>query len=114
MRAIEGTGVSIPRYFGLSVKLEGEPLWEAKFNTADTGNALAEVTGRLSQPTGDGGEGLPSHPRYVIGLYVADARLMLAAQRERALIIGGLILASALAAFVGFLMARRAFYRQLR
>ena len=47
-------------------------------------------------------------------VYLAEPAFLYARQRQRSLLFGGLILASALAALAGFLAARRAFYRQLR
>lgn len=59
------------------------------------------------------GDPLPGQPHYVLRILLADRNLMLAAHHQRMLRFGALILASAIAAIIGFLAARRAFRRQL-
>lgn len=101
--------VPIPKYFSVTAELEGAGAFcisqGGKTNLVPSGAILAELPDVVSGP---------DYPRCVFRIQLADANLMFAAQRQRAFLIGGLILASALAAFVGFLAARRAFYRQLR
>ena len=83
------------------------------------------LTARLSS---DGGPASPSPPESSdqntrlgsnppyhgqLQIYLADGAGFYAQQRQRALIFGALVGLSALAAFVGFLAAQRAFHRQL-
>ncbi len=107
--AIHEARVSIPPYFGLTCELAGSrPI---SFSQWDSGNP------RVLGPTLAEVEGVDNHLRnakYTLRIQVADAALMYAAQRQRAMMTGALLLASALAAFIGFFAARRAFYRQLR
>jgi signal transduction histidine kinase len=53
-------------------------------------------------------------PQLTLRLSLVDPAQLFAQQQQRTLLFGGLILASALTAFVGLLTARQAFYRQLR
>jgi len=58
-------------------------------------------------------ESLPT-PRFALGLWLAEPGRLFAQQRQRTWLFGGLIVSSMLAAVVGLVAARRAFYRQLR
>ena len=59
-------------------------------------------------------EGLPSRPRFVLQLYVADQALLLSSYWRHALLLAGLVAASAFAALIGVIASWRAFRRQLR
>ena len=107
-RAIADAKVSIPRYFALSGELEGAPFALPSYGNGTAGTAktvLAEATGSISTA---------GQPRYALRIHLADAGMMLSAHRQRALLFESLILASAIAAMIGFAAAWRAFYRQLR
>ena len=60
------------------------------------------------------GKTLPSRPRFVLQLYVADPALLFSSYRRHALLLAGLVAASALAALFGVVASWRAFQRQLR
>ncbi len=127
-RALENSQVKLPGYLGLVAWLEGEPLtlperWSPGRSTNAAPALLAEANGGLSnlgvlQKTPKGPEieweGLPSRPRFVLQLYVADPALMFASYRRHALLLAGLVAASAFAALIGVMASRRAFRRQLR
>ena len=57
---------------------------------------------------------LPSRPRFVLRVYLADPALLFAAYRRQALLLTGLVAAAAFGALVGVFAAWRAFQRQLR
>ena len=128
VRALENSEVKLPSYLGIAAWLEGEPLtlperWSPGRDTNSAPQMLAEANGGLSNPgkprKGAGGpelawEGLPSRPRFVLQLYVADPALMFSSYRRHALLLAGLVAASAFAALVGVVASWRAFQRQLR
>ena len=60
------------------------------------------------------GKSLPSRPRFVLQLYVADPALLLSSYWRHALLLAGLVAASAFAALIGVVASWRAFQRQLR
>jgi two-component system phosphate regulon sensor histidine kinase PhoR len=66
---------------------------------------LARVQGHLD---------VPGSPEWEVRLCLANPAQLFAEQRQRTLLIGGLIVVSALAAIIGLAAARGAFYRQLR
>ena len=107
VRAIRASGVAVPGYFGLTAELEGEPLGLSGSRATQAGAArvFAEAQDQLDPPGG---------PRWVLRLRLADPARLFAQQRQRTLLFGGLIAASALAAICGLAAARSAFYRQLR
>jgi signal transduction histidine kinase len=134
VRAIRAAPVAVPGYFSLTAELDGEPLDPGGLRAARPGAArvLAEVQEPLAQSglvlpvEAMGGEtSSPARPRralepmpggaqWVLRLCLADPARLFAQQRQRTLLFGGLIVASALAALVGLAAARGAFYRQLR
>jgi signal transduction histidine kinase len=111
----------LPDWFGITLQLGGETLISP--------NALHEV---VLQGGGKGSglywkkqaatkqpEILATAARYEQGtellkvnIHLTGAEMLFARQRNRSLLFGGLIAASALAAIVGFISARRAFLRQ--
>jgi hypothetical protein len=120
-------------YFGYSVQLEGKPLslpsppgapsMSPVFDVLAVGEFHMWQPGRMlrqhpqlgQQPElGPEFEMLPSHPRFVLRVHLADRARLFAAYRQRLLLFGGLILVSAAAAIVGVLVARRAFLREQR
>ncbi len=122
-QAFKETKLAIPKYFTLAAALEGSAPFlidpDSRTVASPSGAILAQADGVVTEPGGMAGsdqrfETFPSRPHYELRIYLADRSLMFAAQRQRAFTFGGLILASALAALIGFLTARRAFYRQLR
>ncbi|HOX58831.1 MAG TPA: HAMP domain-containing sensor histidine kinase [Verrucomicrobiota bacterium] len=127
-RALENSQVKLPNYLGLAVWLEGERLslparWSPGRGTNAAPLMLAEANGNLSAPgklqkaPGEPEidyEGYPSRPRFVLQLYVADQALMFATYRRHALLLAGLVAASAFAALLGVIASWRAFQRQLR
>jgi signal transduction histidine kinase len=134
VRAIRATRVAVPGYLSLTAGLEGEPLDLSDFRVARPGAApvLAEVQDHLAQsspvlpvepmpgetssptPPSREIEPMSSRPQWVLRLCLADPARLFAEQRQRTLLFGGLIVASALAAIFGLAAARGAFYRQLR
>jgi len=127
LRALENSEVKLPAYLGISAWLEGEPLelperWSRSQTTNTAPLLLAEANGALSAPArmrkSEGEpeverEMLPSRPRFVLQLYVADPALMFASYRRHVMLLAGVVAASALAAFVGVVASWRAFQRQL-
>ena len=122
---IGGEAAGLPWHRSLS---GGGPLtlperWSPGRETNSTPLLLAEANGALSSvaklrrlaggPEVDA-EGLPSRPRFVLQLYVADPALLFASYRRHALLLAGLVAASAFAALIGVIASRRAFQRQLR
>jgi signal transduction histidine kinase len=107
--AYKDVHVSIPDYFELTAEVAGsEPitLWPNRLDHPHLrGRVLAQFS-RRDKYLGDA--------EYVLRIHVADEGLMLAAQRERAVVIGALLVVSILTALLGFFAARRAFYQQLR
>ncbi len=111
----------LPDWFGITLQLAGETLISP--------NALHEV---VLQGGGKGSglywkkqvatrqpEILATAARYEQGaeflrvnIHLTGAEMLFAQQRNRSLLFGGLIAASALAAIIGFISARRAFLRQ--
>ena len=59
-------------------------------------------------------EDLRSRPRFVLQLYVADPALLFSSYRRHALLLAGLVAASAFAALIGVIASWRAFQHQLR
>ena len=127
-RALENSQVKLPGYLGIAAWLEGEPLtlperWSPARDTNSASLSLAEANGGLFSPirlrkTPDSPmidwEGLPSRPRFVLQLYVADPALLFSSYHRHALLLAGLVAASAFAALIGVLTSWRAFQRQLR
>jgi signal transduction histidine kinase len=120
-------------HFGYTVELEGQPLTLPPLTEAaeplSPDNVLALGEFRLSLPgrmllnhpqpgqepeLGPEFETLPSHPRFVLRVHLVDRARLFAAYRQRLWLFGGLIFASAGAAFVGVFMARRSFLREQR
>jgi signal transduction histidine kinase len=128
VRALENSEVKLPGYLGIAAWLEGEPLalperWSPGRKTNSAPVMLAEANGGLSnlgkQRKGPGGpeidwEDLPSRPRFVVQLYVADPALLYSSYRRHALLLAGLVAGSAFAALIGVVASWRAFRRQLR
>jgi hypothetical protein len=128
VRALENSEVKLPGYLGIAAWLEGEPLtlperWSPGRGTNSAPLMLAEANGGLSNqgkprkgPSGPevDWEGLPSRPRFVLQLYVADPALLYSSYRRHALLLAGLVAASAFAALIGVIASWRAFRRQLR
>jgi signal transduction histidine kinase len=127
-RALETSEVRMPEYLGLAVMLEGDPLnpperWRPARHAQSAPPILAEASGALSVivklqeatpgPSADY-ELFPSHPRFVLQLYVSDPALLLASYRRQALLLAGLVAASAFASLIGVLASWHAFRRQLR
>jgi signal transduction histidine kinase len=127
-RGLEDSQVKLPDYLRLAVWLEGEPLslpqrWSLPRGTNAAPAVLAEAVGGLSSPsklqTGAGGlmtdwEDLPSRPRFVLQLCLADPALLLASYWRHAWLLAGLVAASVFAALIGVVTSWRAFQRQLR
>jgi signal transduction histidine kinase len=123
--AIRRTGISLPDYFGISIRLEGRTVL-LPLNGGDRGDVLAEAPFRMSRPgvmakPGSKQEGkdiifetMPGHPQFTIQIRLADRSLLYARQRRLQFIFGVLIAASALSALIGFVAAYRAFRRQQR
>jgi signal transduction histidine kinase len=143
LRALAYTKAGLPPYLALTADLEAEPLalgttplGGALGERAPPGRALsasapypyapllAHVEGRLSSVTAmlnarvpDNRrefESLPGRPAFSVRIVLADQALLFAAQRHRIWLFGGLVLAAAFTATVGFLAAWRSFHRQLR
>jgi signal transduction histidine kinase len=127
-RALENSEVKLPGYLGIAAWLEGEPLalperWSPGRSTNTAPLVLAEANGGLSAPgkllkaPGEpliDWEMLPSRPRFVLQLYVADQRLLLSSYWRHAMLLAALVAASAFAALIGVIASWLAFRRQLR
>jgi signal transduction histidine kinase len=94
--------VRIPTYLGFSLEYEGRGLLGT-----NSGPLLASIQIK-------GWRNSVPRTQFKADVYLANAAVLYAYQRQRAAIFGLLVGLSALAALVGFLAARRAFYRQLR
>ena len=122
-----------PEYFGYSVELEGKPLTLPSPRGASSAPPPADLLAvgefhmwqpgvmALNDPQpgkppefGPEFETLPSHPKFILRVHLADRARLFAAYRQRLWLFGGLILVSAMAALVGVFMARRAFLREQR
>jgi len=128
LRALENSEVRLPGYLGIAAWLEGQPLtlperWSPGRETNSAPLLLAEANGGLSNlgklRKGASGpeidwEDLPSRPRFVLQLYVADPALLLSSYHRHALLLAGLVAASAFGALIGVIASWRAFRRQLR
>jgi signal transduction histidine kinase len=128
VRALENSQVKLPPYLGFAVWLEGQPLrlpehWSPGRGANGAPPMLAEANGSLSAPIklqeAAGApeinwEDLPSHPRFVLQLYVADQALLYSSYRRHAWLLAGLVAASAFAALIGVFAFWLAFQRQLR
>jgi signal transduction histidine kinase len=128
VRALEDSQVKLPAYLGLAAWLEGEPLglperWSPGRGTNGAPPMLAEANGGLSAPSKlqeaagrpeIDWEDLPSRPRFVLQLYVADPALLLSSYHHHALLLAGLVAASAFGALIGVIASWRAFRHQLR
>lgn len=129
--ALVDAKVSLPNYFSVALRLEGEavplPLpWNKTGPGQPAGDLLAEgqftlrqpAVLRIDNPPGSARqevpfEAMPSHPRFILQIRLTDRNLLYARQRQLQYIFGSLIGVSAAAALVGFLAAYRAFRRQL-
>jgi signal transduction histidine kinase len=134
--------ISLPNYFSVTVEMEGEPL-AVKVNSSTNFSAsvLAESTEEMTLfpkmftprvVTRQSGahnivalnfEGNASakftrflfeQAEFTVRIHLADRHLLLAQPRYRSILFGALIAFSVVVALVGFVSARRAFYRQLR
>jgi signal transduction histidine kinase len=128
VRVLENSEVQLPGYLGVAAWLEGEPLilparWSPPRGTNAAPALLAEADGGLSsqgklrkEPSGPevDWEGLPSRPRFVLQLYVADQAILLSSYWRHTLLLAGLVAASAFAALIGVIASWLAFQRQLR
>jgi len=128
VRALDNSEVKLPGYLGIAAWLEGEPLslperWSPGRGTNIAPLFLAEANGALSNPgkfrKRTGGlevdwEDLPSRPRFVLQLYMADPALLFSSYLRHALLLAGLVAASAFAALIGVAASWQAFQRQLR
>ena len=127
-RALESSPTKLPAYLGIAATLEGEPLtlpdrWAPRRGTNSAPVLLAEASGRLSglgqlriapdAPEVER-EGLPSRPRFVLRVYLADPAPLFEAYRRQALLLTGLVAAAAFGALVGVFASWRAFQHQLR
>ncbi|HWI58750.1 MAG TPA: HAMP domain-containing sensor histidine kinase, partial [Bacillota bacterium] len=129
-RALLRGNTSLPPYMSLAVELEGEPL--IPFTSAPStqtrnveGQVLAQTEGRLTCPgmlahpedpasRAIEFESMPGRPQFTLRVALTDRSLLFAAQRRRTWLFGGLVIAAALTAAIGFAAAYRSFHRQLR
>src|ERR1035437_9277396 len=115
--ALTDSKVSLPKYFSISLELEGERV--------PCGDIVAEEYFKMFQPAmmmkdnPNGGrreetlfEAMPSHPQFFMQIRLTDRGLLYAQQRQLQFIFGALIAVSALAALIGFVAAHRAFRRE--
>ena len=111
----------LPDWFGITLQLAGDTMISA--NTLDEviliGGGKGSGLFYKKQPATAPQEILATAARYEQGteflkvnVHLTGAEMLFARQRTRSLLFGGLIAASALAAIVGFISARRAFLRQ--
>ena len=128
LRVLATTKASLPPYLGVTAELQAEPLALGTTPpipaTSRNAPVLAHLEGRLTSPAvmlnttepenRREFESLPGRPAFSVRIVLADQGLLFAAQRHRIWLFGGLVLAAALTATVGFLAAWRSFHRQLR
>jgi signal transduction histidine kinase len=125
--ALADAEVSLPKYFSITLELEGErvslPLpWSTLGEGKLSGDILAEKKFQMFQPAillqedPAGGrqkeipfEAMPGHPQFTLQIRLTDRNLLYAKQRQLQFIFGALIAVSALAALIGFIAAYRAF-----
>jgi signal transduction histidine kinase len=123
-----------PDFLGYSAELEGveiniverersrvnkdssdEVLAVGSFKMTLPGRMLLREPGADGQPQlGPEFETIPSHPRFTLRIHLSDRDRLFAAYRQRLFLFGGLIGVSAVAALIGVVMARRAFFREQR
>ena len=128
--ALTAAKVSLPKYFSLTLRLEGEsvplpPPWGGVSGGKNTGDVLAEQNFQMYQPAvlqernPDGSPGsdihfdaMPGHPQFSLQIRLTNRSLLYAKQRQLQFVFGALIAASAVAALIGFIAAYRAFRRE--
>jgi signal transduction histidine kinase len=128
--ALADAKISLPKYFSVSLELEGEPValpspWSSLGDAKPSGDILAEEKFQMREPAmmqkyNPNGErqgevmfeAMPSHPQFSMQIRLTDRSLLYARQRQLQMIFGALIAASALAALIGFIAAYRAFRRE--
>ena len=112
---------ALPAWFGVTAEVVGVPL----FSPNDLQTLVYRPAGKGGGQTWQEAVSFPtpasiaSASRYEQGLeflkvniHLTGPEMLFARQRNRSLLFGGLIAASALAAIIGFISARRAFLRQ--
>jgi len=110
--------MALPRYFGIALELEGQPVplpapWSRPGGGQPVGDLLAAPQFEMSEHDAKwGGDALPGHPRFTVQIRLTNRTLLYARQRQLQCIFGTLIGVSATAALIGFLAAYRAFRRQ--
>jgi signal transduction histidine kinase len=138
--AFESAKTSLPDYFGLTLKLESEPIsLPTTWNHAHDKNpaVLADMQFSMSQRAGTSitgqaerdalfdalpdshregqnifFEAMPSHPKFSLQIRLTNRDRLYAKQRQLQFIFGSLIALSALAALIGFIAAYRSFRRE--
>jgi signal transduction histidine kinase len=126
-RALADAPVRLPPYLAANLSLENRNLPNVG-NTESRKDAplLASIEGKLSLPgrslsdstrsgelaLSDRFETIPSHPRFVLRLVLADPPLLYAEAARRARTFGALILAALVAAFFGLFKTFQALRRQ--
>lgn len=120
-RAARELLAGIPPWLGVEVVLEGDSLGPvtptASTRPGTPASLLASATGVLDRIGAESGGNqapyLESKPRFVARVFLADAALLYARQKQRQWVFLGLIAASVLAAIVGVLQSRRSLLQQV-
>ena len=109
----------LPEHFGISVYLAGAAIFSS--SSSENPNPIGESRPFLIRPAHPPAPILATATKIEDGteylrcnIHLIKPQMLFARQRERTVLFGLLIAVSAGAALVGFLAARRAFYRQLR
>jgi signal transduction histidine kinase len=123
--ALREAGAAVPPYFTFQVEVAGESFASPREARVSKLAPLAQATGSLALLVARGislpgeqiqegpeFEAMPSHPPFLLSLYLSDPAALYALQRQRTLWFGALVLAVALTAVIGFIRARRAFLRE--
>jgi len=107
-RAVRENEIFVPPYTAVEVVAGGVKLQSP---TATENYSSQSMLGSAKQYAGDyfAQNAIP----FEVRLFLTSRKDMLSAERRRATLFGLLIFGAALTSFIGLLMARRAFYRQL-
>jgi signal transduction histidine kinase len=110
--AIAKADVSVPPYAVAALKIGGKELaLQRDYFLMATNLASLPVLGEAAGSLSDLPLNQVAYP-FRVRVFLADSHVLYARQHQRTLLFGAIILASTLAALVGLMAARRAFYRQ--
>lgn len=111
--AVSKSGISLPSYTRVEFEMAGRDILLSRSEAGVTTNRSLPVLGQAGGAFNDLPIDLRSFP-FSIRVSLASPEILYARQRQRTLMFGALIAASALGALIGFFFARRAFATQLQ